>query len=279
MDDVDAIALLARQELRDRRPALLAEVCAWAVGLSDRPHLQRRAGRLSSTGETLGLRAEAGRTSAAELDGRVDLGDAAAGTFADAVAALAPDGRPWADLLEEQVLVPFVLQTCVLACQRARQTLPDVWEGLLDELGEDGSDLEEVVRGAEWEVPLRVEAEQAVLAALGPQPLVEVEAEGLPLSLVRAAEAVTRGAAPTTGPDVRPDDEEIAGALFLAEAAVAEVDLTGPPLQAAEAVLEVLLEEGLMPEELPRVLPHLPVPVGVLEELEGAVAQLLEERG
>lgn len=58
MYDVDAVGLLSRELLRERLPALVAESCAWAVGLSDRPHLLRRHGRLVDTGVTLGVRAQ-----------------------------------------------------------------------------------------------------------------------------------------------------------------------------------------------------------------------------
>ena len=67
-----------------------------------------------------------------------------------------------------------------------------------------------MVAAGGWEAPLRTEAEHLVLAALGAVPLIEVEAEGLPLSLVRAAEAVTRGAvlrrrSPPTGTTTWPE--------------------------------------------------------------------------
>ena len=280
--DVDAVALLAREVLREQAPALLAEACAWSVGLSDRPYLRRRDGRLGGAGETLGMHAEAGRQLADEHDGRPELGDARPGTFADALAA---DGRPYADQLDEQVLAPFVLQTCLLACRRARRTRPAAWAELLDELGEDGADLPAVVRAAEWEAPLRVEAELLVGAALAGLPLVEVEAEGLPLSLVRAAEAVARGAAPVVANDpVAPTDDDLAGSLFLARAALAEVGLAevGPAPRVthreADALLAALLGQGLEPEQVEQVLPHLPLPPGAFEELDAALAQLRHER-
>ena len=78
------------------------------------------------------------------------------------------------------------------AAERARSTRPEAWAELADDVGEDPDDLAEVVRGGGWEAPLRIDAEHLVLAALGDVPLIEVEAEGLPLSLVRAAEAVAR---------------------------------------------------------------------------------------
>ena len=158
-----------------------------------------------------------------------------------------------------------MLQTCVLAAERAGALHPAAWEELLDELGEDGDDLEEVVRGAEWEAPLRTEAGLLVLAALGSAPLVEVEAEGLPLSLVRAAEAELRAAAAPSLPPVR-SEEELAGALFLAEVAVAELPSPVPPERAGR-LLEALLAEGLEPEEVLAVLPLLPVLADTADEV------------
>ena len=46
MFEVDAIDLLAREVLRERTGALVAEACAWTVGLSDRMHHVRRNGRV-----------------------------------------------------------------------------------------------------------------------------------------------------------------------------------------------------------------------------------------
>jgi len=40
-DPASAVALLARELLLERRASLIAHSCAWAVGLSDRPHLAR----------------------------------------------------------------------------------------------------------------------------------------------------------------------------------------------------------------------------------------------
>ena len=91
------------------------------------------------------------------------------------------------------------------------------------------------------------------------KPLVEVESEGLPLSLVRAAEAVTAAAAPTA-PLPGLGEAELAGALFLAENALGEAELAVPvPPATAGVLLEVLLQEGLEPDEVLAVLPHLPV--------------------
>ena len=275
MYDVDDLGLLPREVLRERAPALIAEACAWSVGLSDAPWSERRGGRVVPGGLTLGLRAEAGLPLGEEQDGRLDLPEATAGTFGDALGALLPDGRLQADRMDDELLGPFVLETCVLAAERARETRPVEWAELLDELGEDGEDLAEVVRAAEWDAPLRTEAEQLVLAALGHVPLVEVEAEGLPLSLVRAAEAETRAAAaPPPGSPV--DEEDLAGALFLAEAALREARLAVPvPPAAAAPLLDALLGEGLEPEEVLEVLPHLPVQADTAD----LVAQRLAERG
>ena len=257
----DFMALLTREVLRERVAALVAEACAWSVGLSDQPHHLRHRGRLVATGTTLGVRAANGQPLSGEEEGRLELGDARPGSFADALNAVTADGTTYADRLDREVLDPFVLQTCVLAAERARETRRRAWTELLDELGEDGTDLVEVVRVAEWEAPLRIDAEHLVLAALGDVPLLQVEAEGLPLSLVRAAEAVTRAAAP---PPPRPAEpgrpDELAGALFLAEAALTGSGLTLPvPPAQADRLLDLLLAEGLLPEEVPALLPHLPV--------------------
>jgi hypothetical protein len=151
-----------------------------------------------------------------------------------------------------------VRESCVRAAERARSTRPEAWAELADDVGEDERDLADVVRSGGWEAPLRIDAEHLVLAALGTVPLIEVEAEGLPLSLVRAAEAVTRGAAEPLRPAAPEDD--LAGSLFLAEAAVAA---TGAPLpvgpEAAEVLVEQLLAHGLEPDEVVAVLPRLPI--------------------
>ena len=277
--DVDPVDLLARELLRERAPALVAQVCAWSVGLSDRPYLRRRGGRVEPTAQTLGGRAALDQQLGAEPEGHLELGEARAGTFADALAALTPRGDVWADVLDEQVLVPFVFDTCVRAAGRARRELPDAWAELLDDLGEDGDDLGDVVRTAEWEAPLRTEAEQLVLAALGTVPLVEVEAEGLPLSLVQAAEQLTRGALagqPSADPAPAPDDDELAGALFLAEVALREAALPVPVPEAyVDDLLEALLGQGLQPEEVVALLPHLPV----LQDTADGVEAALRARG
>ena len=270
----DPMALLTREVLRERTGALIAEACAWAVGLSDQPHHLRVRGRVVPTGLTIGARAATGQALGGEEDGRLDLGDARPGSFQDTLNAVTADGTLIAEHFDREVVEPFVLDTCVLAAERARDTRAPAWAEFLDELGEDGRDLGEVVRVAEWEAPLRIEAEHLVLAALGAVPLVEVEAEGLPLSLVRAAEAVTRAAAPRpvrpAGPG-RPD--ELAGALFLAEAALRQSGLTLPvPLPEADGLLDVLLAEGLLPEEVPALLAHLPVEPATAAEVRATIA-------
>jgi hypothetical protein len=278
MFDVDPLGLLSREVLRERAPALLAEACAWSVGLSDKPHQLRRQGRIVPGGVTLGIRAESGRQMGDEEDFRLELGDARAGTFQDALNALTPDGTVYADVFEEQVLVPFVRETCVQAARRAQDQYPQEWTELLDDLGEDGSDLEEVVRAAEWEAPLGIEAEQLVLAALGAVPLLEVEAEGLPLSLVRAAEAHLRAAAPGAAPEPAVREDELAGALFLADVALrsAELPVPVPPAQAGR-LLSVLVAEGIEPAEVLNLLPHLPVQQDTAEEVIATVTQSLHQ--
>jgi hypothetical protein len=272
--DVDPVALRTREVLRERTAALVAEACAWSVGLSDQPHHLRRGGRLVTTGVTMGVRAATGLPLSGEEDGRLELGDARPGSFQDALNALAPDGTVYAERFDVQVLEPFVLATCVQAAERARETRRAAWRELLDELGEDGHDLVEVVRVGEWEAPLRIDAEHLVLAALGTVPLVEVEAEGLPLSLVRAAEGITRTAvtpAPAAAPP--PDDDDLAGTLFLAEAALSTGGLTVPvPRAEAGTLVTALLAEGLLLEEVPAVLPHLPVLPETAAEVRAIVA-------
>lgn len=271
MFDVDWMGQLGREVLRERLPALIAETCAWTVGMSDRPHHERRRGRLGETGGTIGDRIACGQPLSGEEDGRLDLGDARPGSFRDVLNAVDATGVLYADRFDREVLEPFVLATCVLAAERARATRRAEWAELLDDLGEDGRDLVGVVRAGEWEVSLRTEAEHLVLAALADVPLLEVEAEGLPLSLVRAAEALTREAA--TAPPSAPSGEDPAasGAVFLARAAVADLDEPVPPSQ-ADRVLTALLAEGIEPEELPAVLPHLPLAPGTAD----AVLTLLD---
>jgi hypothetical protein len=273
--EADAVGLLAREVLRERLGALVAEACAWSVGLSDLPHHARRHGRVVPSGVTLGVRAAGGQQLGVEEDARLELGDARAGSFADALDALTADGRLHAERFEVDVLTPFVTDTCVRAAQRLQETDPSAWEELLDELGEDGDDLVAVVRAAEWEAPLRTEAEHLLLAAMGHVPLVQAEAEGLPLSLVRAAEAETRAA-------VEPSLEEPAavadGALFLADVALREAALPVPvPPEQAGILLEALLQQGLEPEEVRAVLPHLPVTGDAAERVADVLRRLDEE--
>ncbi len=265
MFDVDPLVLLAREVLRERTALLVAEACAWSVGLSDRPHVVRRGGRLVRTGVTLGVRAETELPLGDEEDPRP-------GSFRDALAALDEGGTPFSEHLEHEMVEPFVLDTCVVAAGRARTDHPAAWTELLDDLGEDGADVVAVVRAAEWETPLRVQAEQLVVAALGDQPLVEVEAEGLPLSLVRAAERATRAAASRPAPD--PDagvPPELAGALFVADAALREaaLDLPVPPEQ-ADRLLDVLRDAGVQLDEIAGLLPHLPVQPAAAAEVAAA---------
>ena len=276
MYDVDPVALLTREVLRERTPALVAESCAWSVGLSDAPHHVRRHGRVVPTGLTLGLRAAASQQLSVDEDLRLELGEPAAGSFADALGALTADGALQADRFDAEVLAPFVLETCVEAARRSREAQPEAWAELLDDLGEDGDDLAAVVRAAEWDAPLRTDAEQLVLAAIGHAPLVEVEAEGLPLSLVRAAEAETRRAAGAElAAAAAASEDELAGALFLADVALASSGLPQPvPPADAGPLLEALLGEGLEPEEVLAVLPHLPV----LADTADAVASEVDVR-
>jgi hypothetical protein len=272
--DVDWMALLCRTVLRERTAALVAEACAWTVGLSDRPHHLRRRGRLVETGGTMGDRAATGQALSGDEDGRLDLGDARAGSFADALNAVGPDGVVYADRFDAEVIEPFALATCVLAAERARDTRPADWADLLDDLGEDGADLTAVVRAGEWEVPLRLEAEHLVLAALGAAPLLQVEAEGLPLALVRRAEALTREAAPPPpAAGGTAADPAASGAVFLARAAL---DTGGPeqPVAPTDAdrLLALLLAEGIEPDEVAEVLPHLPLAPGTADAVRTLLA-------
>jgi hypothetical protein len=264
----DWFGLLGREVLRERRAALIAEACAWSVGLSDRPHHLRLRGRLVATGSTIGHRAALGQPLSGEEDGRIELGDARPGSFQDALNAVDADGTVWADRFDREVIEPFVHETCVLAAERARRTRPGRWAELLDELGEDPDDADpgDVVRAGEWEEPLRTEAEHLVLAALGRAPLLEVESEGLPLSLVRAAEATARAAA--VPPPTPERDEDLSAALVLALAAVREAGLHTPvPPDDAGRLLAALLEQGLEPEEVTGVLSHLRLAPGTADRV------------
>jgi hypothetical protein len=270
--DVDWMGLLTREVLRERTGELIAESCAWAVGISDQPHHLRIAGRIVPTGLTVGERAAVGLPLGGEEDGRLDLGDAAPGSFQDALNSVAADGVVRADRFDEEVLHPFVHGTCLRAAERAERTRPGDWAELADDVGEEPDDHAEVIRAGGWEAPLRIDAEHLVLAALGSMPLIEVEAEGLPLSLVRAAEAVARGAAAPSVPE--PADDDLAGSLFLAQAAVTA---TGAPLPlapaAAEPLVEQLLAHGLEPEEVAGLLPHLPVQPATADEVVAILRQ------
>jgi hypothetical protein len=263
--DLRAAALLADEVLRERAAELLAETCAWSVGLSDLPHWGLRDGRVVATGDTLGMRAVAGLELSDEATGRFELGDAPPGTFQDALNAIAPGGGIHAERLDEQLLAPFALSTGVIAAERLRDTDPAEWEELLAELGEDGADLASVVRALEWDVTLKAQAEQLVLDALGRVPLVEVEAEGAPLAVVRAAEQETRGAVQDEPPAQEDPDP---GALFLAESALERSGLSLPVRpEEAPRLLEVLLAEGLEPREVVDVLDHLPALADTVEQI------------
>ena len=270
--DVDWMGLLTRTVLRERTAELIAEACAWAVGMSDQPHYLRSGGRLIGTGTTVGERALTGLALSGDEDGRLDLGDARPGSFQDALNALGADGRAQADRFDEELLHPFVLETCLRAADRARRTRPADWSELADDVGEDDADLADVVRAGGWEAPLRIDAEHLVLAALGSVPLIEVEAEGLPLSLVRAVERVTRAAA--AEPDSAVTGDELAGALFLAEAALTAAGLPIPVRPGdADRLLESLLEHGLEADEVLGVLPELPLQPGTVEVIAARIAE------
>ena len=266
MFDVDWMGLLTREVLRERAAELIAEACAWSVGMSDQPHYVRSGGRIVATGLTVGERGLHGLPLGGDEDGRLDLADARPGSFQDALSAVDAHGTVQADRFDAEILHPFVHATCVAAAERARRTRPGAWAELADDVGEDGAALGDVVRAGGWEAPLRIDAEHLVLAALRDVPLIEVEAEGLPLSLVRAAEGVVRAAAAPPAPG--PVDDDLAGSLFLARAAVTA---TGAPLpvgpDAAERLLVELLAHGLEPGEVPAVLPHLPVQPGTVDEV------------
>ena len=257
MFDVDWMGLLTREVLRERAAELIAESCAWAVGMSDQPHYLRTGGRVVATGTTVGERAAKDLPLGDEEDGRLDLGDARAGSFQDALNSVGADGVLQSQRFDDEVLHPFVQETCVRAADRARRTRPADWAELADDVGETATDLAEVVRGGGWEAPLRIDAEHLVLAALGAVPLIEVEAEGLPLSLVRAAEAVTQGAVPAL---VAAPDADLEASLFLADAAVTATGAPRPvPPDAAERLVEQLLAHGLEADEVIAVLPRLPL--------------------
>lgn len=266
MFETDGVGVLARELLRERARDLIAEVCAWAVGLSDRPFYLRRHGRVVATGATIGTRAAAGQPLTPDEDAPLEIGASPPGTFGDALGALTGDGRSHAERLEEQVIAPFALDVALDAAARVRSGHPQMWAELVDEVGED--DVSEMVAVAEWHVPVRLDAEHLVVAALGPVPLIEVEAEGLPLSLVRAAEEQLQQA--TIAPDERGGvgqldvAPELTGALFLAEAAlqaaVGAGDIIVPVApDAADVVARILGEQDLEPQEAEALLAVLPV--------------------
>jgi hypothetical protein len=269
--DVDWMGLLTREVLRERAGALIAESCAWAVGMSDQPHHLRSGGRVVPTGLTVGDRAVTGQPLSGEEGGRLDLGDARPGSFRDALNGVGPDGVLHADRFDDEVLLPFVRDTCLQAADRARRIRAEAWAELADDVGEEESDAEGVLRAGAWEAPLRIEAEHLVLAALGDVPLIEVEAEGLPLSLVRAAESTLCAAA--AAPEPSGVDADLAASLFLARAAVTATGVPVPvaPEEAAP-LLEQLLAHGLEPDDVVAVLPELPVQPATVE----AIVALLE---
>ncbi|KQS71527.1 hypothetical protein [Modestobacter sp. Leaf380] len=274
MFEIDEMALLTREVLRERGAELIAEACAWAVGTSDRPHHLRRRGRLVASGTTVGVRAENGQPLADEEGGRLDLGDARPGSFRDALNMVDAEGVLHADRFDVAVLEPFVLETCVRAGERLRRTRPAAWAELADEVGEDPADAAAVVRAGEWEAPLRIDAEHLVLAAIGDTSLALVEAEGVPLSLVRAAEALTREAAPRP-PAPAPRTEDLAGAVFLATVALEGLPTPVPPTH-VDRVLDALVEEGLAREEVLGVLPHLPLEPATEADLRRLAERLPE---
>src|SRR4051812_34392638 len=270
------MGLLTREVLREQLPALIAEACAWSVGISDQPHYLRHRGRLVATGVTIGVRAAGAQPLSGEEDGRLELGDARPGSFQDALNAVTAEGGTYADRFDREVLDPFVLHTCVLAAERARDTRRGAWDELLDELGEDGGDLADVVRAGDWETPLRIEAEHLLLAALADVPLAEVETEGLPLSVVRAAEDAARSAVPAPAP--APAGEDLTGALVLAGGGrgASGLPLPVPPPEAGR-LLELLLTEGLEAEEIPLLLGILPVEPATAVQVAAMIAAAGEE--
>ncbi len=70
-------------------------------------------------------------------------------------------------------------------------------------------------------------------------------------------------------------EDDLAGALFLAQVALGEAGLDAPVVPAdARRLLAALLGEGLEPEEVLQVLPHLPVQADTAD----AVAAEVEAR-
>jgi hypothetical protein len=264
--------------LRERASALIAEACAWCVGMSDRPYYIYRDFRLVDSGTTLGERAAGGMPLGSEESGRLELGSARPGSFSDALNALTADGTLYADRFDREVVAPFVRETCVLAAERARERRPESWARLVDELAENPDDLDAVVRAGDWDGPVGIDADVLLQSALGDVPLVEVEAEGLPLSLVRAAEAEVRRGAPTVAEEPAASEEELAGALFLARSAVesAEFPLPVPPSHSND-LLDLLLAQELEPAEILRLLPSLPVQQDTIESLTPTLERLTSD--
>jgi hypothetical protein len=272
----EGFSLLARQVLRERASALIAEACAWCVGMSDRPYYVYRDFRLVDSGTTLGERAAGGLPLGSEESGRLELGSARPGSFSDALNALTADGTVYADRFDREVVAPFVRQTCVLAAERVRERRPEAWARLVDELAEDPSDLDAVVRAGDWEGPIGLDADVLVLSALGDTPLMDVEAEGLPLSLVRAAEEEVRRAAPPVAAEpAAAEQDELVGALFLARSAVeaAQLPLPVPPSHSSD-LLDLLLGQELEPAEILQLLPSLPVQQDTIESLTPTLERL-----
>ena len=71
---------------------------------------------------------------------------------------------------------------------------------------------------------------------------------------------------------VRAPDDSLAGALFLARAAVEASGCTVPvPAAEADLLLAALADAGLEPEEVPAVLPHLPVEDGTIARITASL--------
>lgn len=124
---------------------------------------------------------------------------------------------------------------------------------------------------------LLIETGQLVLAALGDLTLVDVGVAGVPLALVRSAESMAIKAAPVAAAEGAADDDDLAGALLLADAALRAGALT-VPMPPAEAVdlLPLLTDEGLQADEIARLLPELPV---LQETIELVLEELHDDSG
>jgi hypothetical protein len=104
----------------------------------------------------------------------------------------------------------------------------------------------------------------------------DVEAEGLPLSLVRAAEEEVRRAAPPVAAEpAAAEQDELVGALFLARSAVeaAQLPLPVPPSHSSD-LLDLLLGQELEPAEILQLLPSLPVQQDTIESLTPTLERL-----